>query len=534
MSKYNVGDIVKYNDVTAKIIQINEDNQTFTTNVSLSSEAIMEEYVTIHSAASGNYSHAEGYSTSAPGENSHAEGRYASAYGRDSHAEGYSTLASGNCSHAEGLGTEASGENSHAEGWLTIASGADSHAEGNHTIASNGQHAQGRFNIEDTSNTYAHIVGNGSSFARSNAHTLDWDGNAWFEGDIYVGSTSGTNKDDGSKKLATEEYVDNSGGVYYANMASESSLQQIDLEYSRGKSIVLTQPYSGAMIPQSAAISLPSDYTSLEYIETDGNAYINTEYYPNEKTLIQMDFQFTRDVAAHIFGARTASQNDAFAVCWESDFAWCVQINDSIYNGGTFDRAARHKVNLSTSTFQVDGDVTASILDYTPFTCGGPLYIAACSNSTIPDENMTGKIYQFAIIEEDELKSLFVPAKNAAGAIGLYDLLQKRFFSSAGSQAFTAGPELNVHCNMYQFTQPTSQNGNVAIACCSVVPQNNYLITTTVNGSRLIGPTQGTIYHNFSTVLAADNGYYRPIRVSTQEPTASDGNIGDIWIVYAE
>lgn len=32
-------------------------------------------------------------------------------------------------------------------------------------------------------------------------------GEAWFAGDVYTGSTSGTNKDEGSKKLATEEYV---------------------------------------------------------------------------------------------------------------------------------------------------------------------------------------------------------------------------------------------------------------------------------------------------------------------------------------
>lgn len=50
---------------------------------------------------------------------------------------------------------------------------------------------------------YAHIIGNGSSSGRSNAHTVDWDGNAWFAGNVYVNSTSGTNRDDGSKKLAT-------------------------------------------------------------------------------------------------------------------------------------------------------------------------------------------------------------------------------------------------------------------------------------------------------------------------------------------
>lgn len=118
-------------------------------------------------------------------------------------AEGQKTTASGGNSHAEGLGTAASGNNSHAEGWGTIASGVTSHAEGSFTIAASGsQHVQGQYNIEDKSRVYAHIVGNGKVNKRSNAHTIDWSGNAWYAGDIYVGSTSGTNKDDGSVKLA--------------------------------------------------------------------------------------------------------------------------------------------------------------------------------------------------------------------------------------------------------------------------------------------------------------------------------------------
>lgn len=49
---------------------------------------------------------------------------------------------------------------------------------------------------------FIHVVGNGTSDTkRSNAHTLDWEGNAWYASDVYVGSTSGKNKDEGSKKL---------------------------------------------------------------------------------------------------------------------------------------------------------------------------------------------------------------------------------------------------------------------------------------------------------------------------------------------
>ena len=131
----------------------------------------------------------------ATGSHAHAEGSHTTASGFDSHAEGSGTTASGYSSHAEGGVTIASGENSHTEGNETVASGENSHAEGNNTIASgNYQHAQGIYNINDVDadgnalNTYAHIVGNGTSdTARSNAHTLDWSGNAW-----YAGSVEGT------------------------------------------------------------------------------------------------------------------------------------------------------------------------------------------------------------------------------------------------------------------------------------------------------------------------------------------------------
>ena len=119
-------------------------------------------------------------------------------FNRDSETE------TGEYSVAIGYGVEASGAASYAEGGATTASGAISHAEGYATKAKGDyQHTQGKYNIEDTAS--AHIVGNGESNTnRSNAHTLDWDGNAWFAGDVYVGSTLGINKDAGSKRLVKE------------------------------------------------------------------------------------------------------------------------------------------------------------------------------------------------------------------------------------------------------------------------------------------------------------------------------------------
>ena len=190
------------------------------------------------STASGSYSHAEGYETIASSSNSHAEGYYSQAKGDSSHAEGYYSEANGDYSHSEGYWTVASGYSSHAEGGRSTAQGDYSHAEGDsgaggkyshaegnstangdyshsegQTIAHGEyQHTQGRWNIEDKSSTYAHIVGNGEDIEnRSNAHTLDWNGNAWYQGDLYVG---GTNQDDANKVLSTQDvYFDADGNL---------------------------------------------------------------------------------------------------------------------------------------------------------------------------------------------------------------------------------------------------------------------------------------------------------------------------------
>ena len=221
--------------------------------------------------ASGVASHAEGTNTGALDTSSHAEGYNTAALGRYSHAEGigagysetkiiltgdanattYTTNDTSNVKIGYYINKSSSKSIATGGAFITaittnssitlnrtlsasavsnkeytifpsvIASGWSSHAEGANTIAqTQSQHAQGEYNIPDASGTtsqrgaYAHIVGNGTSNTnRSNAHTLAWDGTAWFQGDVYVGSTSGTNKDSGSKKLATEDYVTTRGYI---------------------------------------------------------------------------------------------------------------------------------------------------------------------------------------------------------------------------------------------------------------------------------------------------------------------------------
>ena len=99
---------------------------------------------------------------------------------------------SSNYINAIGKGSFCHGYVSWNKGYDMSASGYGSHAEGSGTKAKTlFSHVEGTLNIEDTNGsetskgTYAHIVGNGTgSLDRSNAYTLDWQGNGTFAGTV--------------------------------------------------------------------------------------------------------------------------------------------------------------------------------------------------------------------------------------------------------------------------------------------------------------------------------------------------------------
>lgn len=177
--------------------------------------------------ASGSASHAEGYATQATGNSSHAEGSATQATGNNSHAEGFFTEANDECSHAEGYDSVANGAFSHAEGGST-ANGYYSHAEGLETVATHrSQHVFGELNIEDSNSAsadnrgdYVEIVGNGqvvnNQLIRSNARTLDWEGNEWLAGNLTfaTGKTAKVPTPTANEDAVPKSYVDNTTSIH--------------------------------------------------------------------------------------------------------------------------------------------------------------------------------------------------------------------------------------------------------------------------------------------------------------------------------
>lgn len=129
--------------------------------------------------AIGHYARAENNLTTASGVDAHAEGFETTASGTGAHAEGRRTVASGAYAHAEGFETIASGENAHAEGFYTEAKGIYSRASGFGTIANDYQTTVGSWNVDKPSSLTSgsrFIVGGGVGSAKKNAFRVEISG----------------------------------------------------------------------------------------------------------------------------------------------------------------------------------------------------------------------------------------------------------------------------------------------------------------------------------------------------------------------
>lgn len=150
--------------------------------------------------SSGDYSHSEGSETESIGVASHAQNALTKAIGNYSSAGGIETKSIGKASNSWGTQTESIGENSHSDGFKTKsrgycavsdgveteANGYASSSHGYHTVAdSDYQSVRGTYNEIDSEGKYLDMVGNGYSPSnRSNAYTLDKQGNVWFAGNV--------------------------------------------------------------------------------------------------------------------------------------------------------------------------------------------------------------------------------------------------------------------------------------------------------------------------------------------------------------
>lgn len=189
---------------------------------------------------------------------------------------------------------------------------------------------------------------------------------------------------------------------------------------------------------------LPAGYTKLQYIQSTGTQYVDTGFKPKNTTKVTADFQVTTQPTSHliIFGSRTSySSSDQFILgfaghkspaVWRSDFGSTQTSFPS-----TVGWATRFAVVFDSSVCTLNADSVNNT--NSTFTSTHNLFLLADNDNETAAGNISAKLYSCQIYDNGTLVRDFLPCINPSGAVGLYDLVGRKFYGNAGTGAFTAG-----------------------------------------------------------------------------------------------
>lgn len=197
-----------------------------------------------------------------------------------------------------------------------------------------------------------------------------------------------------------------------------------------------------SVIPKASR--LPDGYTELAYIQSSGTQYIDTGFKPNQDTRVVASAGHTDSLSGNtaLFGARTSTTVDTFTL-W-----WYVTAGTSRFDYNTAYLALDY---TPVDGVQVTVDANKNIcsmeghpvnLTYADFQCDYNLFLFATNTAGTAKSYFTGKIYSCQIYDNDVLVRDFVPCVSDADGVGLYDLVNSKFYTNAGTGTFTAGSEV--------------------------------------------------------------------------------------------
>lgn len=198
---------------------------------------------------------------------------------------------------------------------------------------------------------------------------------------------------------------------------------------------------TGVFLAGPPKVTLPKGYKQLEYIQSSGTQYVDTEFNPSSDTRVDIICEpTTTGTWKGIFGARKSASVDEFAV----DVPSTTAIR-SVY--GTEDQSLTVSTILQKFSIIKDKNVctvNGATITHTKqtFTTSFPIRLFDKNSGGNAWGQISMKLYSCQIYDNDTPVRNFIPCKNPSEVVGLYDLVGKKFYTNAVAGNFTAGPEV--------------------------------------------------------------------------------------------
>ena len=198
-------------------------------------------------------------------------------------------------------------------------------------------------------------------------------------------------------------------------------------------------------------------YTNLEYIESTGTQYIDTEVIPNQNTGFEIDYMTHNNVSrssgyATIFGSRIdlgfgyqlSTWGDGSSLKGHLLFGNNNDSPSSIrYNAGII-ADTRQQIKLKNRILTLSDNTTTTLTYYEmqlPSTL--KIFCLGGAGAAVYEKSQT-KLYNLKLYNGNTLIRNFIPVvRNRDNVVGLYDIVNNKFYTNAGTGEFTSGNPIN-------------------------------------------------------------------------------------------
>ena len=200
---------------------------------------------------------------------------------------------------------------------------------------------------------------------------------------------------------------------------------------------------------------LPEGYTQVEYIQSDGNQYVDSGLKLTNNSTVIMKFKFN-DITpqSRVFGAQYPENDYLSFNAYINTYGYLAfnhgynhtDVNSRV---GIVITATNIYVNTS-DIYKIEINRNGKIyvndiekLSSSPLPTGETGYtariFAGVGSATNDTYRLKGRIYSSQFYESDILVRNFVPCINPLGEYGLYDTVTETFYGNNGTGAFTGG-----------------------------------------------------------------------------------------------
>lgn len=184
---------------------------------------------------------------------------------------------------------------------------------------------------------------------------------------------------------------------------------------------------------------LPDGYTEVQYIQSTGTQYIDTGFTPDQDTRIIYDCERLSTVSAeHFFGVRTGNAAKEAFCFYIYNSGWRFAYNNYVA-AGDGPSTGRYLFDANKNVMTINGSLTLKST-YAKFKSSATATLFSMRSFNSGISYGSHKLFNCQIYNNGTLTRNFIPCKSPAGAVGLYDLVDGKFYGNTGTGSFTAGP----------------------------------------------------------------------------------------------